>query len=144
MHGMTREQTLEFNREVIETFRHNGGAMPAGHPLHGNPTLLLTSTGAKTGCVRISPLTFTEDGDEFIVMASAGGSPTLPAWAVNLRAHPEAVIEVGEERFEAIAVETVGAARERALQLMTTALPRFATYQSAVDRVIPLFRLRRR
>ena len=75
MHGMTREQTLEFNREVIETFRNNGGAMPAGHPLHGNPTSP-DMTGAKTGCV--PPHRYLHrDGDEFIVMASAGGSPTF-------------------------------------------------------------------
>lgn len=144
MHGLTREQTLAFNASVIETFRANGGEMPDGHPMHGNPTLLLTMTGARSGRTLTSPLTYTADGDAYIVMASAGGSPTLPAWAHNLRANADVELEVGEERFAARAVETEGAARARAFELMTTALPRFAEYQASVEREIPLFRLERR
>lgn len=144
MHGFTREQALEINESVIRDFRANGGEMPEGHPLHGNPTLLLTMTGARSGRTLTSPLTFTPDGDAYVVMASAGGSPTLPAWAHNLRSHPEVSVEVGRETFTAIAVETEGAERERVYGLMTTALPRFADYQASVERLIPLFRLVRR
>ncbi len=144
MHGLTREQTLAFNASVIETFRANGGEMPDGHPMHGNPTLLLTMTGARSRRTLTSPLTYTADGDAYIVMASAGGSPTLPAWAHNLRANADVELEVGEERFAARAVETEGAARARAFELMTTTLPRFAEYQASVEREIPLFRLKRR
>ena len=144
MHGLTREQTLEFNQSVIDTFRANGGEMPEGHPMHGNPTLLMTMTGAKSGRRLTSPLTYTPDGDAFVVMASAGGSPTLPAWGHNLRANPEVTLEVGAETFEAVAVETEGDERDRVFGLMTTALPRFADYQASVERQIPLFRLVRR
>jgi len=144
MHGLTREQTLELNAGVIETFRANDGVMPEGHPMHGNPTLLVTMTGAKSGRSLTSPLTYTPDGDAFVVMASAGGSPTLPAWGHNLRANPEVTLEVGGETFPAFAVEAEGEERDRVFTLMTTALPRFADYQASVDRVIPLFRLERR
>ena len=144
MHGLTREQTLTINANVIETFRANGGEMPEEHPLHGNPTLLVTMTGARSGRTLTSPLSYTPDGDAFIVMASAGGSPTLPAWAHNLRAHPEITLEVGAETFPAHAVETVGPDRDRAFELMTSSLPRFADYQASVERLIPLFRLHRR
>ena len=118
--------------------------MPEEHPLHGNPTLLVTMTGLKSGRTLTSPLSYTPDGDAFIVMASAGGSPTLPAWAHNLRAHPEITLEVGAETFPAHAVETVGPDRDRAFELMTSSLPRFADYQASVERLIPLFRLHRR
>ena len=56
-------------------------------------------------------------------MASAGGSPTLPAWAHNLRAHPEITLEVGAETFPAHAVETFGPDRDRAFELMTSSFP---------------------
>lgn len=141
MHGLTREQTLDFNARVIETFRSNGGEMPEGHPLRGNPTLLATTTGAKSGRTLTSPLSYTPDGDSFIVMASAGGSPTLPAWAHNLRAHPEITLEVSAKTFPARAVETIGPDRDWAFELMTSSLPRFADYQASVERLIPLFRL---
>ena len=144
MHGLTREQTLAFNESVIEVFRANDGVMPEGHPMHGNPTLLMTMTGARSGRSLTSPLTYTADGDAFIVMASAGGSPKLPAWGHNLRVNPEVTIEVGTETFAAVAVETEGAERDRAFELMTTTLPRFADYQASVERVIPLFLLVRR
>jgi len=144
VHGLTREQTLAINANVIETFRANGGEMPEGHPLHGNPTLLVTMTGARSGRTLTSPLSYTPDSDAFIVMASAGGSPTLPAWAHNLRAHPEITLEVGAETFPAHALEAVGSDRDRAFELMTSSLPRFADYQASVERLIPLFRLHRR
>ncbi|MEM8707184.1 MAG: nitroreductase family deazaflavin-dependent oxidoreductase [Actinomycetota bacterium] len=144
MHGLTREQTLEFNAGVIEVFRANDGVMPEGHPMHGNPTLLVTMTGAKSGRTLTSPLTYTADGDAFVVMASAGGSPRLPAWGHNLRANPDVTLEVGSETFDAVAVETEGDERDRVFELMTAALPRFAEYQASVEREIPLFHLVRR
>lgn len=144
MHGLTREQTLEFNRSVIEAFRANAGQMPEGHPLFGNPMLLLTVTGAKSKRRLTCPLSYASDGAAFLVMASAGGSPALPAWGHNLRADPEVMLEVGTETFAATAVETEGGERDRVFALMTTALPRFAAYQDSVERIIPVFRLERR
>lgn len=142
MMGMTNEQVLDFNKGVIESFREHGGVMPEGSPFHGNPTLLLTMTGAKSGRTRTSPLTYSTDDDgSLIVMASAGGSPKLPAWGHNLRANPGVTVEVLDETYEATAIETAGAERERVLARMVETLPRFGEYQDAVDRVIPLFRL---
>lgn len=143
MMGMTNEQVLEFNQGVIDDFRANDGVMPEGSMFHGNPTLLLTMTGAKSGRQLTSPLTYTADGDGWIIMASAGGSDKAPAWAFNLRANPSATIELPGEKFEAVAVETEGDERTRVFELMTTALPRFADYQTGVERTIPLFRLTR-
>ena len=142
--GMSNEQVLEFNRGVIETFRAHGGVMPEG-PFHGNPTLLMTMIGAKTGRTLTTPLTYaTEDDGALIVMASAGGSPTLPAWGHNVRANPEVTVEVLGETYPATAIEVQGTDRDRALARMVETLPRFGEYQDAVDRVIPLFRLVRR
>lgn len=143
MLGMTNEETLEFNRGIIEDFRANAGVMPEGSRFHGNPTLLLTMTGAKSGRTLTSPLTYTADGESFIVMASAAGSERAPAWAFNLRANPEVILEVLGERINVLATETEGAERDRVYNLMTENLPRFADYQANVERIIPLFRLDR-
>ena len=110
---------------------------------HGNPTLLMTMTGAKSGRQLTSPLTYATDGDGWLIMASAGCSPTAPAWAFNLRANPTVTIEMLDETFEATATETAGDERERAYGVMISEMPRFADYQAAVERVIPVFRLTR-
>lgn len=141
MMGMSNEQIIDFNQGVISQFRANDGIMPEGSMFHGNPTLLLTMIGAKSGRGLTSPLSYTEDGDAFIVMASAGGSPTTPAWAHNIRANPDVTVEIPGDTFLARAIETQGRERQRVYDLMVANLPRFADYQAAVEREIPLFRL---
>lgn len=138
---LTNEQWLDFNKTVIEDFRTHNGVMPEGSRFHGNPTLLLTMTGARTGRTLTSPLTYTADDDAYIVMASAGGREKPPAWMFNLRANPAVSVEVLGEQFAADAVEATGDEHDRVFDLMTTALPRFGDYQAAVERTIPLFRL---
>lgn len=118
--------------------------MPEGSAFYGNPTLLLTMTGARTGRSLTSPLSYATDGNSWIIMASAGGSEKTPAWAYNLRATPDVVVEIVDEVGDVIATETEGYDRDRAYMTMTTQLPRFAEYQRQVNRPIPLFRLTRR
>ena len=143
MMGMTNEQVLDFNKGVIAEFREHLGVMPEGSMFHGNPTLLLNMTGAKSGRALTSPLSYATDDDAFIVMASAGGSETTPSWAYNLRAHPSVTLEVLDESFEAVATEVSDDEHDRVFGVMTEQLPRFANYQEAVERKIPLFRLTR-
>ncbi|MEM9652648.1 MAG: nitroreductase/quinone reductase family protein [Actinomycetota bacterium] len=143
MMGMTSDEVLEFNRSVIAEFRDNDGVMPAGSLFHGNPTMLVTMIGRRSGRELTSPLSYATDGDGWIIMASAGGSETTPAWAFNLRANPAVTVELLGERFRATAAETAGDERARVFDLMITQLPRFADYQAAVSRRIPLFRLTR-
>lgn len=148
---MTDEEVIAFNIGVIEQFRANAGVMPEDSPFHGNPTLLLTMTGAKSGRELTTPLTYTKDpgadresdGDGFIIMASAGGDPKAPAWTFNLRANPNVTIEVLDETIPVRAVETEGDERQRVFDLMVTNLPRFGGYQESVERIIPVFRLDR-
>ena len=139
MMGMSDEQVLELNRNVIEEFRANGGV--CGGMFEGNPMLLLTMTGAKSGRELTTPLTYHAYEDTQIVMASAGGSPNHPAWYFNITANPHVVVEVGEERFEATAVRTEGDERAAVFASMIEAMPRFGEYQDGVDREIPIFKL---
>lgn len=142
MKGMTTEQTLAFNQGIVEEFRSNGGV--CGGRFEGNPMLLLTMTGAKSGRELTSPLTYHAYGDDYVVMASAGGDPKHPAWYFNLVANPDVVLEVGAERVDATAVQTHGNERAEVLASMVASMPRFGDYQAGVEREIPLFKLVRK
>ncbi|MBV9091228.1 MAG: nitroreductase family deazaflavin-dependent oxidoreductase [Mycobacteriaceae bacterium] len=70
-----------------------------GHRTLGMPTLLLHTVGAKTGTQRTTSLTYARDGADYLVVASKGGAPTAPGWYHNLKAKPDAEINVGPKRF---------------------------------------------
>ena len=143
MKGMSDEQVLGFNQTVIEQFRANAGELTEG-PLAGNPTLLVTMTGAKSGRELTSPLTYIQDGDDYVVMASAGGDEKPPAWLFNLRANPDVVLEVGTDRFDAVAIENEPDDRARLFESFVEQMPRFGDYQAGVERTIPIISLRRK
>ena len=87
----------ERNRRVIEQFRESGGR-PEGSDL-----VLLTTTGRRSGRQHTTPLMYLAEGDRVYVIASKGGSPSHPDWYHNLVANPTVTLEVGSERYEAIA-----------------------------------------
>ena len=142
MKGMSDDQVLAFNKDIIAEFRDNDGK--CGGMFEGNDMLLLTMTGAKSGRTLTSPLTYHPYEGDYLVMASAGGDPQHPAWYYNLVANPDVTLEVGTERFDATANQLVGDARQAAFESMVAAMPRFGDYQTGVDREIPLFRLARK
>ena len=115
---------LSFNQGVTAEFRANGGR--CGGPFEGNPMILMTMTGARSGRSLTTPLTYCADGDDCLVMASAGGSPHHPQWYFNLVANPGITVERGTETYDALAILTSGDQRQAAYDRMTTALPRFA------------------
>ncbi len=75
------------------------------------PTLLLTTTGRKSGSVLTLPLIFGRSGPDYVVVASKGGAPTHPAWYLNLQANPEVKVQVKAEKFTARAHTAQGAER---------------------------------
>ena len=131
----------EFNRAIIDEFRANGGKV--GGPFDGAPVLLLTSTGAKSGERRTTPLMYMPDGDRMVIFASKGGAPTNPAWYHNLRANPGATVEVGNETVDVNAVITSGEDRERLFVRPAESYPQFADYQEKTSREIPVIALER-
>jgi deazaflavin-dependent oxidoreductase (nitroreductase family) len=127
------------NRRVIEQFR-------AGGPIDGmrrEGILLLTTTGRKTGQPRTTPMMFDRDGEELIVIASNIGAPTHPDWYLNLVAQPQVVVEVGAERFDAIATPTSGERRERLWSWLKQKYPFFAEHETKTTREIPVVALGR-
>ncbi len=130
---------LDFNRRIIEEFRANGGR--CGGRFEGNPMILLTMAGGKSGRSLTTPLSYCADGDDCIIFASAGGAPKHPNWYHNIVANADVVIERGQEKYAAKAVLTEGAERQEAFRKMVAAMPRFGDYQEQTDHEIPVFRL---
>jgi deazaflavin-dependent oxidoreductase (nitroreductase family) len=130
----------EFNRKVIEEFRANEGRV--GGPFEGAPVLLLTSTGAKSGEQRTTPVVYQPDGDRMVIFASKAGAPENPAWYHNLRANPNATVEVGNDTVEVEAVVTEGDERERLFSKQKQLMAQFADYEQKTTRQIPVVALK--
>ncbi len=139
---ITDEQWLNLNEGVIAEFRANGGR--CGGRWEGNPMVLLTTTGARSGEPRTSPLTYTSDGDDLVVIASRAGDDRHPDWYHNLVANPDVVVELGAERFEATASVAPEPERTRLLDARVAEMPRFGDYVDQTDRTIPVVVLTRR
>jgi deazaflavin-dependent oxidoreductase (nitroreductase family) len=132
----------EINKAVIAEFRANDGKIAR---FADREILLLTTTGARSGEPRISPLAYVTDGspDRLVVFASHLGSARHPAWYHNLRAHPDVTVEAGTERFQATASTAEGAEHDRLYALFTSQLPGTEDHQSRTERRIPMVLLER-
>jgi deazaflavin-dependent oxidoreductase (nitroreductase family) len=126
-----------FNQQLIEQFRANGGKITEGRAA-GGTLLLLTTTGARSGQPRTTPMGYSRDGDRYLVVASNAGAPRHPDWYRNLVAHPEVTVEVGDQKFQAQASTVEGAERERIWQTLIVEKPYFKDHQTKVSRQIPL------
>ena len=129
----------DFNRKIIDEFRANEGKV--GGPFDGAPVLLLTSTGAKSGEQRTTPVVYQPDGERMVIFASKAGAPENPAWYHNLRANPTATVEVGADTVEVEAVVTDGDERERLFSKQKELMPQFADYEQKTTRQIPVVAL---
>ncbi|VEG54416.1 deazaflavin-dependent nitroreductase family protein [Mycolicibacterium aurum] len=131
----------EFNRNIVEEFRANGGKV--GGPFEGGTLLLLHTTGAKSGKTRLSPLAYLTIDDRMLIVGSYAGAPKHPAWVHNLRAHPRAFIEIGTEAYDVDVRELPDDERDAMYPKLVELAPVFAEYQSKTARAIPLFELTR-
>jgi deazaflavin-dependent oxidoreductase (nitroreductase family) len=125
---------------LIADMQANDGAVTSG-PLAGHPLLIMTSTGVKSGQRRRAILTFSRDGEDYVVAGTAGGSPTDPAWIHNVQANPQVMLERGGEPFPATASVIADADRDRLWEAHVQALPWFADYPAQTGRRIPMVRL---
>ena len=128
-----------FNKGIIDEFRANGGKV-TGQFANAN-LLVLTTTGAKSGQSRVSPLAYFRIDDKLIIIGSFAGAPVNPAWVHNLRANPQARVEIGTDAFDVTARELPSAERDELFPKIAAVAPGFAEYQSKTSRVIPLFDL---
>lgn len=138
---MTASEFQNWNRGVIAEFRANGGKV--GGDMDGWPLLILTTTGVKSGQPRESPLVYTTDGENLVVIASKGGAPAHPDWFRNVVANPEVTVEVGTDKYQAQAVVPEGAERDRLFDAQAAIMPNFREYQNKTSRTIPVVVLER-
>lgn len=110
-------------------YRASGGRIGRRIPGVGN-MLLLDHVGAKSGAKRTSPLLYTPDGEDVLIVASKGGFPKHPAWFHNLVANPDTTIQVGSERRPVHARVATPEERERFWPMVVNTYRGYATYQA--------------
>ena len=107
--------------------------------IFGEQLLLLTTTGAKTGRTRTTPLLYIPDGDEFVLIASRGGNTSHPAWYHNLIANPHATVLLGGQTIECVAHQADGDERARLWIMANAYYSGYDIYQSRTKgRTVPV------
>lgn len=133
-----------FNERVIAQFRAHEGRVGGW----GDKLVLIHHRGARTGNPHVNPAMSLREGDDWLVVASKMGAPRDPAWAVNLRAHPdveiEAVVDGKVSTVPVHASELSGREREVAFERFVRVAPAFSAYQAKSGRLMPVIRFRRR
>jgi deazaflavin-dependent oxidoreductase (nitroreductase family) len=125
----------------IREYDETGGAK--GHLWRGVATLLLTTTGRKSGIQRRTALIYRKVGEAYAVVASYGGSPEHPQWYSNLVADPEVTVQVGDDTFAGRARTADDAERAELWPLLAEVWPDYDKYQTKTDRQIPIVLLER-
>lgn len=133
---------MSFNDRIISEFRSNNGIVNSAG--FGSALVLIHSTGAKTGKIRVNPAMSLRDGDAWLVVASAMGAQRNPAWALNLRAEPRVEIEASVAgaltTILVTAEELDGPAYADAFARFVRRAPAFQEYQNRATRRLPVFR----
>jgi deazaflavin-dependent oxidoreductase (nitroreductase family) len=125
-----------FGKEHVDRYRATDGE--EGHEWRGTQTLLLTTTGRRSGQRRTAPVLFQHDGENVVVIGSNAGNKE-PGWSFNLKANPEAEIEIGPKRSRVRARVCEGDERERLWDAMNAQYEGFEDYDRRADRDIPVF-----
>jgi F420H(2)-dependent quinone reductase len=112
-----------------------------GHRMIGVPTLLLRTTGRRSGATRTNGLVYARDGNDYLVVASNGGADRPPAWLHNLQANPDVEIQIGRERRKGAArvVEPTDPDYDRLWGIVNAGnRDRYRAYQQKTARPIPV------
>jgi len=131
-----------FGDEHVRSYRETDGEL--GHDWKkGTSILLLTTTGRRSGEQRTTPLIYGRAGDDYVIVASNGGSDTPPAWYLNLQEDPEAEVQVLGERFSSRPRDATAEEKPALWGEMVRHWPSYDDYQSSTDREIPVVVLER-
>ena len=132
-----------FGDDHVRSYRETGGDV--GHDwMKGTSTLLLTTTGRKSGEERTTPLIYGRSGEAYLVVASKGGADEPPSWYVNLVEQPEVEVQVLDKRFTAHARTATADEKPALWREMVGHWPDYDAYQSGTEREIPVVVLKRR
>jgi deazaflavin-dependent oxidoreductase (nitroreductase family) len=130
-----------FGAEHVATYRDTDG--DRGHDWRGTTTLLLTTTGRKSGRERTTPLIYQPYGDDYLIVASKGGAPEPPEWYLNLEQEPEVGVQIRDDVFRARARTATPAEKPDMWRAMTATWPAYDDYQDKTERDIPVVVLER-
>lgn len=131
-----------FGDEHVRQYEATGGR--TGHDWNGTSCLVLRTRGRKTGEVRKFPLIYGRDGEDYVIVASRGGSPENPGWYKNLLAHPDVEIQVRDRVIPVTARTGSADDKRRVWPVMTAQWPDYDAYQAKTARDIPVVLLRPR
>jgi deazaflavin-dependent oxidoreductase (nitroreductase family) len=125
-----------FARLHIFIYQASGGRI--GYNLGITKALLLTTTGRKTGKLRVTPIAYFSDGARYILIASNYGSEMDPLWWRNLQVHPEAHVQVRNLKLQVRAYAATGDEKIRLQELASQLIPMYAQYRCKTTREIPI------
>ena len=129
-------------REQVERFESSGGTEATVLERTGDPIVVITSVGAKSGKLRKNPVMRVERDGKYLAVASKGGSPTNPEWYHNFLAHPEVDLQDGPvKKTYSVRLLEDGPERDDWWQHAVQTWPTYGEYQQKTDRLIPLFLL---
>ena len=134
--GYTAPDITLVGDDHVKAYRETNGEQ--GYLWNGATSLLLTTTGRKSGEPRTSALIYAQDGADYLVVASMGGAPQHPSWYLNLSANPEAEVQVKADHVPVTARTASDDEKPRLWKIVTEQWPNYDVYQTRTDRVIPL------
>ncbi len=127
--------------EHVRRYQETDGEV--GYLWNGATALLITTTGRKSGEARTIPIIYKQVGDAQVIIASKGGSPTHPAWYLNILENQHVKLQIKGEKFDAIARIAESPEREMLWAEAIKQWPAYDVYQSRTDRKIPVVILER-
>ena len=131
-------------RDQVAEFEASDGARANTLARTGDPIVVITSVGAKSGKLRKNPVMRVEHDGRYLAVASKGGADEDPVWAANFRSDPEVELQDGPDRATYSVRELPpGQERDEWWQRAVETWPTYGDYQRRTDRLIPLFLLER-
>ena len=134
-----RKFLLAANRFHVAIYRRSKGKIASR--IANLPLLLITTYGRKTGNPSTTPVVYLQDGGDYLVSATNGGSDWDPGWFLNLKARPQARLEIGEQAFDVQAVVAASEERQQLYERFKAASAYFIKYEKGTSRVLPVIRL---
>ena len=137
LQGEYEPSATKWVRENVEAFEASNGL--EANQLNGDPIVVITSVGSKSGKLRKNPVMRVEHDGRYLAVASKGGAPENPAWVANFEAHPEVELQDRTEKRTYVPRLLEGAERAEWWDRAVATWPTYASYQKKTDREIPLF-----